>query len=118
MVVVLALVWSSMADHWMGRDDVDDDGDDEAAIVAARTVEAIVVNVSESSSLADEGSQLSVGHRCNGDAALPNTGKWISSGSLSSSSSSSTEFDMTLCLSVKLTWKMVSATPPGEETTK
>lgn len=51
-------------------------------------------------------------------AELPNTGKWISSGSLSSSSSSSTEFDITLCLSVKLTLKMVSATPPGDDTIK
>lgn len=48
----------------------------------------------------------------------PKTGKWISSGSLSSSSSaSSTEFDIVLCRTVKFTLNIASATPPGDDTT-
>lgn len=48
----------------------------------------------------------------------PKTGKWISSGSLSSSSSaSSTEFDIVLWRTVKFTLNIASATPPGDDTT-
>lgn len=63
-------------------------------------------------------SSVDGGRRIIGFWDEPKTGKWISSGSLSSSSSaSSTELDMVLWRTVKFTLNIASATPPGEDTT-